>query len=217
MLSQTIISPTFFADYAQRHMVKSLQFPNGHMWKSGRGDVVPTELSLHTMYDAMVRWTVNGEVVLHQEILATIVFGSAVRVPKQLHSSYKQFCFFGKTLHRTEAENITVHDIDILVITQASMTKELIIPTRFVTIYGSPSGPLPLHPGLDMVHRGIEQIRAGSAQGDTVSANALKDGVIIMQHEEWPRIHRTLGIAQETPYAVWWNQDADGKLYGIIR
>ena len=210
-----------FRDYHEAKKLGELHLPNGSY-----------KISLNNLYDNLVSWKIEGKTISVDDLVAIIVFGSAVHYPgftEQLTTAKKYF-FFGPAEKRIKRVPIDPNDVDFLIVTRENMTEEKVIPAvrrEICDDYGVSMRVLELiYKEMHLVCRGVNQMLAGanyrsgtSIPIDSVSEHVLREGVPIFYNKsELDYLISHSSVKRETPRRViwgetWWNK----QLIGVIK
>lgn len=197
---ETVLHIDDFTKYFEAKRLGKLYFPNGQNFY----------IALADLYKLVTQWRVNHTLVPPDDIVAVIAFGSAVRHPG-FREVTKRGLFRGLV---TERVPIQPRDADFLVITGKNLTREeLLEPSLLYDNYG---GAYIIKGGIHIVNRSVNQIIGGVKANDTVSASGLREGVPIFFNGQLDGVVAQTGIVKNTPCKIFWDEDDNGLLTGII-
>lgn len=184
----------------------------GQLWLQNYGFI-----SLARLYKEVTGWKLmNHQEISSDDILAIIAYGSAVRYPNKeiVPIKKKKYVFFGPEIEIKKEVQIRAKDTDFFVLTKRNLTEERYIPLFERDDYGYQfrAG------GMHLTTRGIDQLLQGVEHNDTVSINAIKEGVpVFYEKKGLEEVVQRAGIKCENPSGLYWNVgDEKEKLTGWI-
>ena len=208
-----------FTKYFEENRLGRLYFPNGYSSLSNEdfnGGRTTLRIDLRDLYKGIVGWKINHNEIPLDDIIAVISFGSAVKHPDAGTTSIfrKKYFLFGPDI--VKREKINPRDTDFYILTDKNLTKEKCISTKQTRgEYGFLS--IVYEGGIHLIHRGINQLLNGIKEEDTVSINALKEGVPIFFNGRLENVIEKSGIRKETPRKIYWEENRNGDLFGEIK
>lgn len=198
-----------------------LWFPNGrafepHGQRFENGEILPFNVHLGDLFKLMTDWRVDGHEVPPEDIVAVVAFGSAVRVPgtHEVKSARRRFLIAGPMTERVQVVPIQPKDADFLVITRRNLIRERVLVPVSLETYDC--GTWIQRGGIHLTNRGAEQVIAGVSDGDTISINALKNGVVLLADGDFADVRSRANTQCVNPYEASWEEDDRGRLFGRI-
>jgi hypothetical protein len=120
------------------------------------------------------------------DIQAIIIFGSAIRYPKIIKYTRKKYFLFGEPVEIEKEIPYEPRDVDVLIITDKPyFDKKYIEPKVEEWTNGSSCWEELVYAGYDIMNRSISQIKEGLKKYDTISMNALREGVVLTKRENF--------------------------------
>lgn len=206
-----------FKRYFEATRLGRLYFPNGEAYVHPGGrwfnysSITNFYINLTDLYKLVTGWKVNHILVPLDDIVAVIVFGSAVRYPG-FREVTKNRLFRGPV---TKQVPIQPNDADFLVITGENLMREEVLEP--ISLHTYDCGTWIEKGGIHLVNRGIDQLLNGVRANDTVSVSALREGVPIFFDGRLDGVVAQAGVAKTTPRKIFWDEDAKWLLTGRIQ
>jgi len=205
IVCETTLSMDDFTKFFYKNRLGKLYFPNGG-----------ASVHLHDLYRLVTGWRINGSTIPKENISAVIAFGSAVRHPSQIRTHRKRFLIFGRKVTKLKTESIYPKDVDFLVITNGFFVYEN--KAEAVYEYDAYDGlPQLKEVGIHVLARSIDQMIGDIKSNSTVGVSALKDGVPIFRDERLEKLLKNVAVESTTSRKIFWEENREGILQGIIK
>lgn len=189
------------------------------------------KISLSSLYDNLTSWKINDNTLSVDDLVAIIVFGSAVRYPgfTEQPTITKKYWFFGPAEKSIRKVPIKPNDVDFLIVTRKNMTEEKVIPAVRDDVssdsYGGSVSAI-VYQEMHLVCRGVNQMLEGvnyrnrtSIPIDSVSEHVFREGVPLFYNKlELKDLISRSSVKRETPRRIIWDKTLWGKnLIGRIK
>lgn len=205
-----------FREYFEKNKLGRLTLPNGN-WGNGMS------LKLNELFKLMSGWKIKNESeVPFDDILAVVVYGSAIRYPGYEMISVtapKYLGLFGQEVEvGAKKRFISPNDVDFFVLTEKDITRDrYIAPGLHTTDFGSGGCITSVtKAGINLVNRGVSQLLNGINQGDTISISAMKEGIPVFYNGRLEEVQEKSGIVRENKRKLLWDEDEEATLVGRI-
>ncbi len=198
-----MISYKKLKEYFDKRKMGFIQFPT----INEDGDKLSVDLK--EVYKLVLDWSINGEKIKADDIMAIIVFGSSVMDQERTEVlTRKKYIFFGPDIEYTKSTIHYPNDVDFLVITRTNMTRDIVVKPEYSYYY---DGWSLKSAGIHIIQRGFTQFDNGLKSDDTISQSAIKHGVRLVA-DSFMDVYKW-----ETKFECHWTEDSEDNLSCIIK
>lgn len=220
-MTETNLSMKDFTRYFEQKRLGKLYFPNGKCMVP-RGQWIENAefqnffIHLDDLYKMISGWKVNHTLVPLNDIVAVIAFGSAIRYPgvNEIPRTRRKYLLFGEKVTKIKQVPIQPNDADFLVITGENLMREEVLEPTSVETYDC--GTWITKGGIHLVNRGVNQLLNGVRANDTVSESALREGLPVFFDNRFKNVYSQAGVTPTTPRKIFWDENSEGFLTGMI-
>lgn len=192
-----------FGDYAQRAKLGRLNLPNGRTIRFLDYSKNMLFVELSDLYKLINKFIASYGLA-SANILAVIAMGSSVIFPgyRENYNIRRRFIMFGPIVVKNRTIPIQPNDVDFFVLTDKSLGYDGAHLKRGV---------------FHIIGRNIDQVAQSREVNDTVTINALNEGVPMFFDERLRLLAARAGITAKTPRKIYWKEDTTGRLTGTIK